>query len=126
MPLSIGQKALDFVRAAMRGVAEDPSGTAHDALSTLELGFPVAVKTGSADLPDKKDREGHVQERKHTWVAGWTPAGAPELVFVVFEHDTSVTSSHGAVYLAQQLLRQPEVLLYLAEHGVDVSKVAAR
>jgi cell division protein FtsI/penicillin-binding protein 2 len=117
---------LDFVRAAMRGVAVEPRGTAHDALGPARLGFEVAVKTGSADLENRKDREGKTHVRKHAWVVGWAPARAPELVFVVFEHDTTATSSHGAVYLARELLRQPEVLLYLAERGVDVSGVPAR
>ena len=64
--------------------------------------------------------------RKHAWVGGWAPAQEPELVFVIFEHDTSATSSHGAVFLARQVLRQPEVLAWLAERGVDVSGVPAR
>jgi penicillin-binding protein 2 len=125
-PLAFRPATLDFVRAAMRGVAEDLHGTGHQALGPAQLGFHVALKTGSADLENRPDREGKPQVRKHAWVAGWAPAAAPELVFVVFEHDTTATSSHGAVYLARELLRQPEVLLYLAERGVDVSGVPAR
>lgn len=125
-PLALGSRALEFVREAMRGVAADAHGTAHNALSPSQLGFAVAVKTGSADLENRKDREGKIHVRKHAWVAGWAPARAPELVFVIFEHDTSATSSHGAVFLAREFLRQPEVLLYLAQHGVDVSGVPAR
>ncbi len=125
--LGLDSRSLEFVRAAMRAVAADARGTAHNALSELELGFSVAVKTGSADLQGRKDdAEGHSVGRKHTWVAGWAPAEEPELFFVVFEHDTIATSSHGAVYLARQLLRQPEVLLWLAERGVDLSGVPAR
>lgn len=127
VPLSLGSAALDFVREAMQGVAAEAHGTAHNALSPGQLGFTVAVKTGSADLESRKDSEGKsLVRRKHAWVAGWAPAQTPELVYVVFEHDTTATSSHGAVYLARELLRQPEVLLYLAEHGVDVSGVPAR
>lgn len=125
-PLDLSPRALELVRSAMRGVAEEARGTAHNALSREELGFSVAVKTGSADLENRKDREGHVVVRKHAWVAGWAPADEPELVFVIFEHDTMSTSSHGAVFLAREVLRQPEVLLWLADHGVDVSGVRAR
>lgn len=129
VPLGLGERHLEFVRSALRGVAADAHGTGHNALSQSQLGFTVAVKTGSADLQGRRDvegQEGHSGGRKHAWVAGWAPAEEPELFFVVFEHDTSATSSHGAVYLARQLLRQPEVLLWLAEHGVDVSGVPAR
>ena len=125
-PVALRPATLEFVRAAMRGVAEELHGTAHEALGPAQLGFRVAVKTGSADLENRPDREGRPHVRKHAWVAGWAPASAPELVFVVFEHDTLATSSHGAVFLARELLRQPEVLLYLAERGVDVSGVPAR
>ena len=47
--------------------------------------------------------------RKHTWVAGWFPVEQPEYVFVLLVHDTSATSSHGAVQLASQFLKRPEV-----------------
>jgi len=124
--LGISRRALDFVRRAMRAVAEEPHGTAYKALNPRQLGFHVAVKTGSADLENRKDREGRPRARKHAWVAGWAPDPDPQLYFVVFEHDTLATSSHGAVFLARELLRQPEVLLWLADHGVDVSGVPAR
>ncbi|MSR61133.1 MAG: hypothetical protein EXS08_01625 [Planctomycetes bacterium] len=123
-PLPFSARNLELVRAAMRGVAEEGRGTAHEALSRADLGFSVAVKTGSADLVGPK--EGSTKVRKHAWVAGWAPAEDPKLVFVVFEHDTGATSSHGAVYLTRDLLRQPQVLIYLAEQGVDVSGVPAR
>jgi cell division protein FtsI/penicillin-binding protein 2 len=124
--LELDARSLDFVRAAMRGVADEPNGTAHAALAREQLGFAVAVKTGSADLESRPDGEGHVVVRKHAWVAGWAPADEPELVFVVFEHDTTATSSHGAVYLARQLLRQPEVRAWLEARGVATGEVGAR
>jgi penicillin-binding protein 2 len=122
VPLALKPYTLDFVRRAMRGVADDARGTAHKALSLDQVGLTVAVKTGSADLVGRS--EGKV--RKHAWVAGWVPARDPKLVFVVFEHDTRETSSHGAVFLARQLLRQPEVLAYLSEQGVDISGALER
>lgn len=125
-PLEISMRNVELVRRAMRGVADEARGTAHSALSRAQLGFPVAVKTGSADLESRKDEAGNPRARKHAWVAGWAPAVDPQLVFVVFEHDTMFTSSHGAIFLARQLLRQPEVLLWLADRGVDVSGVPAR
>src|SRR5688572_4650869 len=97
VPLPLGAAALARVRDAMRGVAAEPRGTAHAALSSAQLGLEVAAKTGSADLESAP--EDGAPGRKHAWVAGWVPAGDPQLVFVVFEHDTLATSTHGAIYL---------------------------
>ena len=118
-PVTLGlqPEALEAVRRAMIGVAGDPAGTAHGALGAAQVGYSLAVKTGSADLDPRSDddRPG----RKHTWVAGWLPARDPRAVFVVFVYETYVTSSHGAVYVAQDLLRQPEVVAWLAGLGVE-------
>lgn len=124
--LPISRASLDFVRRAMVHVASAPQGTAHAAMAPDVLGLDVALKTGSADLENRRDEEGHTVYTKHAWVAGWVPARDPKLVFVVFEHRTQATSSHGAVYLARQVLWQPEVLAYLADQGVDVSRVPQR
>ena len=82
-------------------------------LSSESLGFRVACKTGSADIGKGPvpDGSGGWKEgmRKHTWVAGWFPVEQPEYVFVLLVHDTSATSSHGAVQLASQFLKRPEV-----------------
>lgn len=114
-PLSFAERHLARVRSALRGVAEEPNGTAHAALSAARLGFEVAVKTGSADLASPGE---DARVPKHAWVAGWVPAEKPELVFVVFEHDTLATSSHGAIYLARDVLLAPEVRAWLASRGV--------
>jgi len=124
-PLAIAPAALDFVRRAMADVAAAPLGSAHNALAFEDLGVRVAVKTGSADIEGRKD-QGDPRVMKHTWVAGWLPAEKPELVFVVFVHRTLATSSHGAVYLTRQLLRQPEVLAWLEQRGVERAAVEAR
>jgi len=124
--LPLSPAALDRVRAALAQVAASPEGTAHSALSPERLGFPVAVKTGSADLTSREEEGGVSVVRKHTWVAGWLPPRDPRLVFVVFVHDTQATSSHGAIYVAQELLLQPEVIAWLALHGVEMPEEGAR
>jgi cell division protein FtsI/penicillin-binding protein 2 len=55
--------------------------------------------------------------RKHTWVAGWTPAHDPRLIFVIYLHDIGVTSTYSSVFVARQLLERPEVRAFLAEDG---------
>lgn len=124
-PLALAPSALDFVRRAMVDVAAAPLGSAHNALSFEDLGVRVAVKTGSADIEGRKD-QGDPRVLKHTWVAGWLPAEKPELVFVVFVHRTLATSSHGAVYLARQLLTQPSVHAWLEQRGVALTGGGAR
>lgn len=118
--LALAPSALDFVRRAMVDVAAAPLGSAHNALSFEDLGVRVAVKTGSADIEGRKD-QGDPRVLKHTWVAGWLPAEKPELVFVVFVHRTLATSSHGAVYVARQLLTQPAVRAWLEQRGVALT-----
>ncbi|HED66203.1 MAG TPA: hypothetical protein ENJ09_11685 [Planctomycetes bacterium] len=126
--LGVSSDALAFVRRAMGEVANsDDWQRTGKVLGAAHLGFPVAVKTGSADLASAKRLfHGRMVVPKHTWIAGWAPADDPKVVFVVFVHDTLATSSHGAVYLARELLLEPEVISYLAEQGVDISTVPAR
>lgn len=111
-PLGFKPKNLALVRDLMEKVVLVGSAR-NKGISPEDLGFRVACKTGSADIgkgpvPDGAGgwREGM---RKHTWVAGWFPAEQPEFVFVLLVHDTSATSSHGAVQLAGQFLQRPEV-----------------
>jgi cell division protein FtsI/penicillin-binding protein 2 len=118
-PLPLRAEHLQRVRDNLKGVVAAPYGSARNALSRAQLGFPIAAKTGSADLVsrDAADEEGRV--RKHTWVACWVPADDPVAVAVVFLHDTATTSSHGAIYLMRQFLLQPETLAWLAHNGVE-------
>lgn len=118
-PLSISPEHLAAVQAALKEVARTGSAKL---LKDLDL----AVKTGSADyakmtpevLAQLKVPVGsEPARRKHTWVAGWTPADEPRLVFVVYLHDVGVTSSHSAVFVARQLLTRPEVRAYLEGGG---------
>jgi len=127
-PIELDPAALEFVRDALRQVVNsDDAQRTGRVLGREHLGYDVAAKTGSADLATgKRLLHDVLRVPKHTWVAGWAPARDPELVFVVFVHDTLATASHGAVYLARELLRQPEVLVHLREAGVDVSAVPAR
>lgn len=106
-PLSISLDTLARIRAALRSVTHDPGGTANKAeLVPQRLGFGVAAKTGSADLQGRTE-DGKV--RKHTWFAGWLPVDRPRYVCVVFCHDTRVTSSHSAIWIAQDFLERPAV-----------------
>jgi cell division protein FtsI/penicillin-binding protein 2 len=116
----------------MDSVVNATGGTAYGkGLGERTLGFRFVAKTGSADLgrgrvprsPRNPWTGGWKQGvRKHTWVAGWFPADEPEAILVVFVHDTSTTSSHGAVYLASQFLRQSAVRSYLSERGVPLRR----
>jgi cell division protein FtsI/penicillin-binding protein 2 len=120
VPISDG--ALVQVRAALLAVTNEPDGTAADALNAGKLGFTLAAKTGSADLVGRSLRGSNDRGRKHTWVAGWAPFDAPRFVAVVFVHDTDATSSHGAVYVAQEILVQPEVRAWLAAQGMALEE----
>ena len=120
--LGIQPRALEIVREAMHGVVLE--GSAERALNPDRLGLDVAAKTGSADLTGGGiDENGlRVKVRKHTWVIGWLPYENPELIFAVFIHDTRATSSHGAIYVTQQLLQEPAVLDWLDGRGVDTQQ----
>ncbi|MEZ5975220.1 MAG: penicillin-binding transpeptidase domain-containing protein [Planctomycetota bacterium] len=113
---------LAVVRKAMEQVVARDGGSAHNkGLSEAEIGAQLICKTGSADYittgakPDwdhwdpslSMDPEWVEGVRKHTWVAGWLPAGDPKFIVVVYIHDTATTSSHGAVYVMSQFLRDP-------------------
>lgn len=118
-PLPISLQHLETVRSALREVAR--SGTAKHL-----RGLDVAAKTGSADyrVMSPQIRAQLVYPagskpamRKHTWVAGWTPAHDPRLIFVIYLHDIGVTSTYSSVFVARQLLERPEVRAFLAEDG---------
>jgi len=120
--IALPERHLTTVRRALERVASAPGGTARRALGPDQLGIRIAVKTGSADLTGRSD-DGDVRVRKHTWVSGWFPAEEPVACFVVFVHDTSVTSSHGAVWVARQFLLQPELFDWMVRQGIDVSEM---
>jgi len=118
IPLS--RESLEVVRAAMRGVVERGSASGKG-LSSEELGFTLAAKTGSADYRTMSDAyraqlrllDGSRPEmRKHAWFVGYFPYEDPQAVVVVYCHDVGVTSSHSAVHLAAQFLKSPAVQAY--------------
>ncbi len=113
-PVGIGDRALDEVRAALAKVATEGSARGKG-LDPVTLGFSLALKTGSADYRATTPGQ---PVRKHTWIAGWFPATDPVAIVTVFLHDTSATSSHSAVYIASQFLRQAAVL-DLVENGLE-------
>lgn len=116
-PVDFAPEHLERVRAALRAVVAERGGTAHGkGLDEASLGFSFAAKTGSADLgvPIQGVEHG---TRKHTWVSGWFPAREPQAVLVVFVYDTTVTSSHSAVWVARQFLARPEVGEWLRTRG---------
>lgn len=119
VPLPFSEASFDVVRSAMVEVAQHPDGSANDALSTEQVGFRMAVKTGSADLEWLNE----TTLVKHTWVAGWAPAEDPKVVFVFFVRRTTQTSGWTAVWLARQFFLQPEVREFLAAEGVPLEDV---
>ncbi len=122
--LPFAAESFRFVREALAAVVTRQGGTGRRALSPDQLGFAIAAKTGSADIREAASDSDDDRVRKHTWTAGWVPADDPQLVFVVFVHDTITTSSHGAVYVARSFLQQPEVRAWLEARGVDVGPIS--
>ena len=113
--LNFSEQNFQVIREAMRGVANDPAGSGNHALSRGDLGFDVAMKTGSADLTS-----GDGTVRKHTWVIGWAPATDPKVIFTFFVRDTMATSHNSSTYLARQFLVRPEFRRWLFEEGADI------
>lgn len=116
-PLPYSEQSLQAVRDLLQGVTATPDGSGYRALNVEEIGFGLAIKTGSADLQARNagsDRE----KRKHTWVAGWLPPEDPELAFCVFLHSTTTTSGHSAVWVTRQLLLREEIRAWLSTRGV--------
>jgi cell division protein FtsI/penicillin-binding protein 2 len=109
-PVGIDAAALAEVRAALATVATVGSARGRG-LDPATLGFTLALKTGSADYRATGPGE---PVRKHTWIAGWFPADDPVAIVTVFLHDTSATSTHSAVYITSQFLRDPAVSDYIA------------
>ncbi|MGD9717056.1 penicillin-binding protein 2 [Sulfuricurvum sp. IAE1] len=86
------KKILPIVQSAMRGVCNDPGGTAKPYLYTR---FPIAGKTGTAQTTGiaqgVKQRESeHSMEyfrRSHAWFTTYGPADTPQfIVTVMVEH----------------------------------------
>lgn len=124
-PIPIDAAHFARVRTALRSVITNSLGSGNKkGLSSEDLGFALAGKTGSADYrPIPAGTSAIVGQdsdymRKLAWFAGFFPYEAPRYVVIVYVHDTSATASHTATYLASQFLRLAEVQRYLEREGV--------
>ena len=85
-----------MVREGLRRVTTDPEGTGYEAFHAL--GVDVSGKTGTAETGSGAP--------EHAWFAGYAPANAPKLAFVVvLEHagDASATAAPAAARLVEKL-----------------------
>lgn len=116
-PLAISRASLDFVREAMEACANEPGGSAREALGAAQLDWRFAAKTGSGDISVERveTADGHSRVRKHTWLIGYFPAEAPRYVLVVFCHDTLQTASQSSIWIARQFLQRSEVREFVAQ-----------
>jgi penicillin-binding protein 2 len=92
-------KSLLPIREGLQRVVSDPQGTAHATVYLATIG--VAGKTGTAETgPDRAS---------HAWFAGYVPAEAPKLAFVVvLEHAGDAAVAAGP--LAKRLVLRMEQL----------------
>ncbi|MDD2950215.1 MAG: penicillin-binding protein 2 [Sulfuricurvum sp.] len=86
------KQKLPIIQRAMRGVCNDPNGTAHARVTTR---FPIAGKTGTAQTTGiaqgTKDRQNEKSmeylKRSHAWFTTYGPADNPQFVVTVLvEH----------------------------------------
>jgi penicillin-binding protein 2 len=95
---------LDVVRQGLKQVISDPKGTGH---STIALeGLDIAGKTGTAETGDGS--------ADHAWFAGYAPAEAPRVAFViVLEHAGDAAATAGPV--AKRLVEHIRELKYFGQ-----------
>ncbi|MCC6750753.1 MAG: penicillin-binding protein 2 [Deltaproteobacteria bacterium] len=80
----VAAATLSRVRAALRGVVEDPEGTARE--SRLEE-VAVAGKTGTAQVTRRSNQGKTIWLADHSWFAAFAPAEKPEIALaVLIEH----------------------------------------
>ncbi len=77
--LPISPENLEIVRQGMYGAVHWPGGTARRANVP---GLRVAGKTGTAEFPGKRDKEGNLPT--HAWFTAFAPYEDPEIAVVVF------------------------------------------
>jgi penicillin-binding protein 2 len=95
--------ALGAVREGLRRTVEDPNGTAFNTVRMR--GLSIAGKTGTAETGGEQE--------DHAWFAGYVPAEAPRIAFVVvLEHAGSGAAVAGSV--AKSLVERLEQLGYFA------------
>ncbi len=94
---------LEAVREGLRRVVEDERGTAHQARLTS---VAIAGKTGTAETGGTLG--------DHAWFAGYAPAEAPRVAFVVvLEH--AGTEGAAAAALAKKLVERLRQLGYFGQ-----------
>lgn len=89
-------KRLAILRRGLRQVVTDSEGTAHGAFHLASV--EVAGKTGTAETGGG--------QLEHAWFAGYAPADAPKVAFVVvLEHagEASITAAPAAAKLVEKL-----------------------
>ncbi|HQI81144.1 MAG TPA: penicillin-binding transpeptidase domain-containing protein, partial [Deltaproteobacteria bacterium] len=88
--LNIPQRQIEIIKEGLKGVVEDPHGTAH---SIWDRGISMGGKTGTAQVargivskrPDESDIPFRL--RDHAWFFGFSPVEKPEIVVVaLLEH----------------------------------------
>ncbi len=97
----LDSKKLGVIREALRQVVADPQGTGHATVALESIA--IAGKTGTAEVgggaPD------------HSWFAGYAPADAPRIAFVVaIEHGGEASTLAGPV--AKHLVEKLQSLGY--------------
>lgn len=97
--LPVSPKTLSFIKDALRGVVQDPTGTATRV--RIE-GLTIGGKTGTAQVVSRRLSSGEEDSpwkyRDHAWFACMAPVEKPELVLSVFlEHGGHGGSAAGPV-----------------------------
>ncbi len=97
--LPISDENLEIVRRGLYGAVHWPNGTAFRANLP---GREVAGKTGTAEFPGERDKDGHLPT--HAWFAAFAPYQDPEIAVVVFVEGGG-EGSETAVPIAAEILQ---------------------
>jgi penicillin-binding protein 2 len=98
--LSVSAENIQLVRQGMRAAATwGTSGALDQELPSIR----AAGKTGTAEFPGERDKEGHLPT--HAWFAAFAPFEKPEIALVVFIAGGGQGALE-AVPVASQVLRQ--------------------
>lgn len=87
--LNFKKKNIEFIKNALSGVVNEPTGTAFSAHSSL---VNFGGKTGTVQVVSKKIKEKFASKRleHHAWFVGFTPVEKPEIAFsIIIEHGGS-------------------------------------
>ena len=99
-------RKLEIVREGLRRVVTDPKGTGHATVALDDV--EIAGKTGTAEAGDG--------QADHAWFAGYAPADAPRVAFVVvLEHAGDASATAGPV--AKRLVERLQEMGYLRSAG---------